>query len=118
MGEKLTIQKMGMFATKTPEELNKYIESISNPSEKRIAMLIYGLTWNSLAEAINNKGKKENLKDTKNIRNFKEAIKAQDLDVEHFRITAKSIAEELGKKHPHRKYVYEKVGILEGLYDY
>lgn len=58
------------------------------------------------------------LKNTKDIENFREAIKAQDLNIDYFIETAESIARELRKDHPHRSYVYEKINVLAKLKEY
>ena len=53
------MKEMGMFATKTEQELNDYIESLTGKGEKQIAYLIYGLTWNMIANKLNEEYKEE-----------------------------------------------------------
>jgi len=48
-------QIIGLYAVKSPEELEDYLEKFSNKEEKRVAYLIYALTWNSMAEVTNKK---------------------------------------------------------------
>lgn len=47
--EQKKIRTSDMFAVKTLDDLNKYIQSIPSKEEKRVAYLIYGLTWNAIA---------------------------------------------------------------------
>ena len=47
------MNKMTMFATYSEDDLIKYIENLSK-KEKSLAYLIYGLTWNMIAEKLNN----------------------------------------------------------------
>lgn len=53
------MKEMSMFATKTEQELNDYIESLTGKGEKQIAYLIYGLTWNMIANKLNEEYKEE-----------------------------------------------------------
>lgn len=50
---KVDMQPMGIFATKSRNDLAKYLESFSNPDEKRLMYLIWGLTWNMVAKKVN-----------------------------------------------------------------
>ena len=49
---KLTIKKMGLFATPTSQQdITDWIEKF--PAEQRIALLtVMGMTWNFLAQAV------------------------------------------------------------------
>ena len=50
----IKIRKMDVFHTpKTQDELMDWIESLPT-SEKAIAITVFGMTWNFLAEQVNN----------------------------------------------------------------
>ena len=53
------MKEMSMFAVKTEQELNDYIESLTGQGEKQIAYLIYGLTWNMIASKLNKEYKED-----------------------------------------------------------
>jgi len=52
MNEKI-MTKMHAFATLTEDELYNYIEKLPD-RQKSLAYTIYGLTWNMIAEKLNN----------------------------------------------------------------